>query len=241
MTRGAHGYRIVDLDDRRTWPRSFGRFIFDLSQVSDFEDSFLPDEVERAAVDLLRGCLIRVYHCTRLTQREIANVRENGLRPLSLDFTETRIANAREDGEITQEQEEFFRKVHVASDSNRQGLIFLFTDRAGLSNAPSIGWLLSAWGGEGINMGVETKSPEFRVFESIGIPTVVVATVDLDLHASRIHPGLALAALRKLHGSTQGTSIVSEVTISGEYIERLELPGSKFWELYVWTPRAGYK
>jgi hypothetical protein len=240
MARSALDSHIVDLDDRRTWPRDFRRFISSLPDTIDVEDGPLPDDVELMSNEVLRGHLVRAYHCTRLTMREVASVCAEGLVPLSRAFTEIRIANARADGELTVAQEEWLFAVNVASDPNRQGHIFLFTDRAGLSKASSIGWLLSAWGGEGMNMGVETRSPEFRVFGSIGTPTVVVAAVDLAIHAARIHPGVALAALKRFRSISDGTSIVSQAAIDAEYIERIEQPGSEFWNRFVWTPRGGY-
>jgi hypothetical protein len=240
MTRGAYGYRIVDLDDRRTWPRNFARFVSDLSEEDDFGDSFLPDEVEDAAVELLQGHLVRAYHCTRLTKREILSIREDGLLLLSREFAMSRLANARTDGLLTLAQEDWLRSINVADDPNRRGRIFLSTDRASLTVASSVGHYLSAWGGEGINMNIESRSAEFRFLESIGTPTVVVAAVNLSDHGSRLSPGLALAALRKVRSVDGRTSFVAERTIGAEYIERLEHPESDFWVRYVWTPRGGY-
>lgn len=90
-----------------------------------------------------------------------------------------------------------------------------------------------------MNFGVESRSPEFHLFETIGIPTVVVVNVDLTIHAARIQPGLALVAVRKLQRRTDETSIVSEIAIGRECIERLEHPESEFWDRFVWTPRNG--
>jgi hypothetical protein len=231
---------VVDLDDVSTWPDSFLRYVRKLDGEVDAEVSFLSQAIESQAIRSLDGSLIHAYHCTRLTDRESVSVREIGLQPLSFSNAESRIENARIDGEITEDEAFWMKSALVAKEENREGHTYLNTNRSGLSDATSVRWLLSAWGGEGINMGVGTKESRFRRYETIGTPTVVIARLDLGIHGSRISPGVALAALRQLRTGSGGTTVVSDSGVGAEFIESLEHPGGVFWKRYVWTPKNGF-
>lgn len=120
-------------------------------------------------------------------------------------------------------------------------MVWFFTERAALSQAPQIGYLVEVWGGEGINMALRGGSPEMERLERVGIPSVVVAGIDLDRHCDYAHPGILAAAVRQLRSGDGGTSIMSHSTVGPEWIEAVEHPGGQFWEQYVWTPQGGYR
>lgn len=227
---------VVDLDDPSTWPQPLADLARDQSV-----DGLLSDAVEAEATALLRGHLIRAYHCTRLTPREIDSIRSSGLQILSPEFVALRIQSAIADGWITSTEAERLTSTHVSDEPNRAGLAHFFTDRDSLSHPPSVGWLLGSWGGEGINMGTRTDDPAFRIFELIGEPTVVITSLDLDQHGSWVHPGVLLAAARVLQDGIGGTGITSQSLVAPEYIVELVHPGDDFWKAHVWTPTGGYK
>jgi hypothetical protein len=232
---------LVDLDTPKTWPHEFREFIERCDRSCLSFNDFIDGDVESDAAELLDGRLVVAYHCTRLTKSEIVSVREAGLVPLSSTFTRIRLQRAAEDGEITSEQRDQLLDSHLADDENRAGQICLFTDKASLSDSGQIGWLVRAWGGEGINMSVHTQSSEFRMFESIGVPTVVIASLDLRVHGGYRHPGLVLSAIRTMRGDAGGTSIYSRAPIGPENIVSLEHPNGEFWSRFVWTPREGFR
>jgi hypothetical protein len=165
-----------------------------------------------------------------------------GLVALSPTYTRQRLSDAVEDGLLTAEQAEFYRKASVSREPGRRGSVWLFTDRASLAMAPRVGYLLENWGGEGINMGVRSRTPEMDLLEHIGEPTVVVANLDLSIHCGSAHPGVLHGAVKRILGhQDHGTAVKSAITVAASYIESIEHPGSPFWQHYVWTPRTGYR
>lgn len=232
---------LVDLDLPETWPQEFRALVEDLGDSPQSLDEFLDQDLEQRASSLFEGHLLTAYHCTRLTRTELESVRNEGLIPLSASHTKVRLERAAESGDISGEQRDWLLREHLAHDPNRAGQVCLFTDKASLNVAREVGWLLRAWGGEGINMSVHTGSPEFQVFETIGIPTVVIAALDLSVHGGRFHPGLVLSALRTLKSDDGGTSVYSWTGVGPNNIIGLEHPNSKFWIEHVWTPAGGFR
>jgi hypothetical protein len=84
--------RIVDLADRRTWPPTFRKLARRVAEGGRLEQRALAGEIEDSPfVDALGGALLRTYHCTRLTDTEVAWVRQEGLHPLSAALVERKL------------------------------------------------------------------------------------------------------------------------------------------------------
>ncbi len=230
---------IVDLDDASTWPAPF-RAVVEQAASKTEEDAWLSDGDELAAVNALSRYRVRAYHCTRLTPREVHGIRSTGIRPLSREFTRERLVNAVADVHLTEQEAALYEQATLASEANRAGMVWLFTDRASLADASQIGYLVEVWGGEGINMAFHSHSPEVKRLERVGTPSVVIVAIDLCVHYQRSHPGLLTAAVRTLRLNGGGTSIQSSVAVGPECIEAIEHPGGLFWNLYVWTRRGGF-
>ena len=231
---------VVDLHYRRTWPRGFRDFVTANSSEFDGDHGLEPSQ-ERRAVEMLGSHLIRAYHCTRLTDREVASVCESGLQPLSRELAMQRLTDAVSDGYLTPQQAAFYAEKADPDDPGRNGMVWLFTDRHSLSDAHQVGYLLENWGGEGINMDVRPHTPEMDLLEQIGTPTVVIANIDLVLHCDHAHPGILHAAVQQQLGRNAGTTIKSTMAVGADHISSIEQPGSPFWKRYVWTPRIGYR
>jgi hypothetical protein len=230
---------IVDLDDLSTWPASFRRHVGQAERSAEPEPFFgISDDL--AAIATLQGARLRAYHCTRLTPREVQSVHTDGLRPLSPEFTFERIADAVTDGHLTEEEGEFYGRTDRPRASNRAGLVWLCASKETLADGHAIGNLVEAWGGEGINMAINSRSPEFKRLERVGRPTVVIAAIDPTVHYARGGPGILSGAVRRLREDVGGTSIECHVAIGPEFIEAVEHPGGAFWSNHVWTPRRGF-
>jgi hypothetical protein len=230
---------IVELDDVGTWPALF-RGVVEQAAANADEDSWFADRDEGAAVDLLSPYRVRAYHCSRLTPREVHSIRSSGIRPLSHEFTRERLVNAVADGHFTEQEAAFYAQTTLASEVNRAGMVWLFTDRASLASASQISYLVEVWGGEGINMPFHSHSPEMERLKRVGTPSVVIVAIDVGVHYQHSHPGVLTAAVRTLLTNDGGTSIQSSVTIGPEYVEAIEHPSGLFWNRYVWTPRGGF-
>lgn len=230
---------IVLLDDVKTWPSGFRALVEATAAESD-EEVWLSAASECLAQHSLMHHRVRVYHCTRLTPREIADVTSGGLKPLSVEFTQERIRSAVLDGHLTEDEGRIYDQTKLPREENRAGRVWLFTDPSCLTDAHRIGNLVDVWGGEGINMMLSSGSPLFKRLERVGIPTVIIAAIDLDRHCEYASPGLLTAAVRHFRGERGGTEIMSRSTVEPEYIESIEHPGGHFWRQHVWTPTSGF-
>jgi hypothetical protein len=131
----------------------------------------------------------------------------------------------------------FWRMSRSAAVRLERGRIHLVGDRDDLRNIHEVGYLLSIWGGEAINMEWHTRSPESRRLELIGTPSVVVVLFDPAVDDHRSHPGLTAAAATRVGGEPQGTSITCTVPLAADRIEAIEQPDSPFWNKRVgWAP-----
>jgi hypothetical protein len=229
---------IVELADRRTWPVRFRELADAVVSRGSLEDQWWDGDIDDDAfVAALDGRLLRTYHCTRLTPNEIAWVRAEGLHPLSPELVRRKVFQAVEDGHLTRDEGDLYTRAHLGSRPNRAAVICLVGDRADLSDIPGLGWLLSLWGGEGINMAVSTRDPESKRLKNVGIPSVVVALIDPSTEVSYSHPGIGLAAARRVAGDEPGTEFRVNRTINPDRIEAIHHPGSPFWDRYVrWSP-----
>lgn len=229
----------VELDDVTTWPTVFRTVVEARAANSEKDDLFDPID-EKRAIQALDGERLRVYHCTRLTKREVDSVRSEGLKPLSVEFTQERIRSAVADGHLTEVEGAFYGQTTLPRDENRSGMVWLFTKRASLSQPAQIGYLVEVWGGEGINMALSSRSPEIRRLERVGTPSVVIAVIDLSRHCDRSYPGVLAASVRHLRYGDGGTSIMCRSIVGPECIESIQHPGGEFWERHVWSPSSGF-
>lgn len=232
--------RVVDLNDRRTWPKLFQALVEEAAPSYD-EDRWFDPSKEKEAIAALDECLVRAYHCTRLTDRELRSVLSDGLLVLSPELAARRLEAAVTDRHLTPEEGALYSRTKLPRDPGRRGMVWFFTDRASLSDAHQIGYLVEGWGGEGINMAWNSRSPEYKRLETVGSPSVVIASLDLRIHCERASPGILDAAVQYLVSGTGGTTIQSLKPVEPDYIESVEQAGSSYWNKYVWTPRQGFK
>lgn len=231
----ARGRRIVELADRRTWPRPLTALARELADRSDGEEAWILDDAP--FIEALNGAFLRTYHCTRLTDREIQSIRTDGLRLLTPELAKERIENAVADGHLTDDEGMLYSRTKLPNANNRRGLLGLIGDRVSLSDIPAVGYLLSIWGGEGINMAWNTRSAESKRLELIGTPSVVVVLFDPAVDEHHAHPGLTTAAVTRVVAEPRSTAITCTRPLPGKRVEAIKHPNSRFWRRYVrWTP-----
>lgn len=185
--------RIVDVDDRTTWPSRVAEIVNDwaarLRGTTEYTGDLdvHPDHDEEFR-KLFAGLVLRAYHCTRLLPLEVWAIREFGLRPLSADLVRDRIALAESSAAISRDFADELRGCHVFATNearNRQGQVCLILSRQVFQDSIS-GCipLLSTWGGEALYKSSRAERLRPRLC-TIGAPAIVVALLDFNLESAR--------------------------------------------------------
>jgi hypothetical protein len=229
--------QVIEIADRRTWPPTL------IAATRSAAVGFDPDRFwtvdDGPFFDAVGNRRVRAYHCTRLTRRELADVRDRGLVPLDYGFTMRRVRDAVADGEISPAEGELLGSSRESKDENRSGVVWFIGDRTGLKHRAGARPLLERWGGEGINMAWHSESAETARLCTIGTPSVVIATID-PRSATYASPGWLEACVRRLLRAGQyGLTLHCDSLVEGRWIEQIAHPGDDFWTRSVgWTPKG---
>ncbi|MGA9285801.1 MAG: hypothetical protein WBV85_10205 [Solirubrobacteraceae bacterium] len=177
--------RPIDVDNPETWPvevvdwvrpeaeRLRGSTIYtgDLDVSLELEDEFR---------QLLTRPLV-AYHCTRLLSHEAQAIRCEGLRMLSRQLVDERIARAEQSGDLDGPTASRLRAGNVYAlnaQENRDSQVCLVLGRRTFDQPSNRAIpLLEAWGGEAVNGGPQDAETN----PVIGRPSIVVAAIDLSV------------------------------------------------------------
>lgn len=232
----------VDVDDRKTWPPQVDDIVDKWAKQCKGTTEYTNDlalalEDEKEFRELLSGCFLRAYHCTRLLPHEIPMVVEIGLRPLSADLLYDRINSAEEAGAIGPEDAENLRAAHVFATGNhryRENQVCLILSKSMfIHSLHGCKPLLENWGGEGIYRSPKVL-PILDRLKGLSKPTVVIALLDL---SGRNSPHNVYPALHKvfvgaaLRFSDVGADVSYKAPVPAEHVERLLQPGELDYEL----------
>jgi hypothetical protein len=123
------------------------------------------------------------YHCTRLTPQEIAWIKAEGMRTLSVELVHEKIRQCVSGGHLTPDQGDFLvrHKFQMAALSDRHGSRTGMTHFCANSSTLRISWdvfrLFRSWGGEATR-GSPAGHPEIlREIAHIGTPCVVKCAI----------------------------------------------------------------
>lgn len=214
----------IEFADRRTWPPALKAL---WSKYREFDEEDLWDMPAARFHEALSGRPVVLYHATRMTPREVEDVRTNGLRLLTPELAQERIENAVLDGHLTPDEGRFYATSRCARSENRRGRVWCFADRRGLREVGSTIHLLRIWGGEGINQAWNTRSEESRRLWDVGLPTVIVVAIDA-AWPERMNPGWMSALVLG-----QGADVMFTRPIPAECVQAVHHPGSDFWSRHV--------
>ena len=121
-------------------------------------------------VDSLEEVLIKysllAYHCTRLTKEEIATIKSNGMKVLSNDFINKKLANLIPKYLSDEQYKYIFDKKCTNPDgsfdlSHRAGRIWFCPNRSTLKEEHSVYRLFKSWGGEAVY--VDLENDKFKI------------------------------------------------------------------------------
>ncbi|WP_050735451.1 hypothetical protein [Methylobacterium sp. ARG-1] len=117
------------------------------------------------------------FHCTRLTDEEKAEVERDGLRPLSPELFEGRIASVLRQGLIDRAVADALLERNDCRQENRAGMVwFAFRSRE-LADESGVGRFFRYWGGEALYGRHEADPATAPALRSLGVPCIVEAAV----------------------------------------------------------------
>lgn len=229
--------QVVDVDDPGTWPEQFTvwvRYLADQVRATTDKPSELPccdlqlREHEEETRRLLNGYLLRAYHAARLLPHEAGAIYTKGLRTLGPELVEDRLAQAHQLGYITETDHDTLL-ADKTLDTNRVNQVCFFLSATSITrDARGLYQLLATWGGEGIYWKhADTGNILGDKLRSLGLPTIIVAQLDLTVPAKLlVFPGIANAFVGAALGLTDvGGDIFYFAPVPPTGIERLVQPG----------------
>jgi len=120
------------------------------------------------------------FHCTRLTNKEIKLISNNGLIPLSKELIKEKLTRVFSDKLISEETFKFLLENNASDQENRKGKIWFLHDTRTLKDSHSVGRLFENWGGESIYNDHENLQTIKSEITKIGKPTILVCSFDFE-------------------------------------------------------------
>ena len=131
----------------------------------------------------LKKFTITGWHCTRLTDKEVEQIRTQGLQPPSAEALEKRLREIAAEGILSEEVREQLLAENCAKEANRAGKIWFCFYEPYNTDEDGIGRFFSYWGGEALYRLHERNTTTGSVLVQIGKPRVIevglpVTTID---------------------------------------------------------------
>lgn len=181
------------LQDTKSWPRNVRSFL-DV-KAPFYKDLFFAqhgyeesaalggryDQFQGEFEAILESYSLRVFHCTRLTAEEIADVQANGVVPLSPTFLEMRIRQLGLRDDVT----ELLLRENRVYERFRQNMIWfcLFPPE---QQSYGVQRFFRSWGGESLYADHERHPISGPILRNIGIPCIIELIIPIKMMRHRI-------------------------------------------------------
>lgn len=193
---------LLDLENPQNWPSPLSHFLekhyqLFLGWAERGSDRVSPQDYDRAVRELeqiLRGYVIRGWHCTRLTDEEIAAIERDGMTLPNAEMLARRIDAVAAAGGFAPEVAAALKAKNQAHEENRAGrLWFCFFP-------PSIEYhgvsdFFKYWGGEALYNSHDRHVYNAPIIGKVGTPCIVEADVPIAFCAP--HSWLSLMVVRR--------------------------------------------
>jgi hypothetical protein len=117
------------------------------------------------------------FHASRLTEDEGKEIEQCGLRPLSVELLERRLAALLKACALGPEQAARLLESHQAANDHRSGMTWFSFSRATLKDEGAIERLLRSWGGEALYWSHEDDEETGPLLKNLGRPCIVFAAL----------------------------------------------------------------
>jgi hypothetical protein len=175
---------LLNLDQPDLWPDTLKTTLAEVRPIMRAWELDLPakdtadfDRAITALGDALCRHSIRGWHCTRLTDDEVADIEANGVAPLSAALIERRIAAQVQRGTLPVAVGDALRAAHQGSVRYRTGMIWFCFFPPHEAGESGIHRLLRHWGGEAVYWAHESDAAVAPVLRQLGTPCIIEASV----------------------------------------------------------------
>jgi hypothetical protein len=134
------------------------------------------------------------WHCTRLTEPEIAEIVTNGMRLPNAEMLVHRIDEVQKAGLVSADGASKWRAKNQAHETNRAGMIWFCFFPPHIAGQSGIERFFRSWGGEALYNSHEDYDTG-EALRSIGIPCIVEAEVPIA--SLPVHGGLMFKIARR--------------------------------------------
>lgn len=137
------------------------------------------DAAVYAVADALKPYSIVGWHCTRLADHEIDDIKASGMVLLDVDFVVRRVDAAIQHGLSSAEQGARLKATNQAAERYRAGMLWFCFFRPAIAGEGGIGDLLRYRGGEAVYNSHDRHPEMGKVIAAIGRPAIVEAEIPI--------------------------------------------------------------
>lgn len=187
--RGRHLGQIINLQDPSSWPADLAAYLeghLDLflawETQSQDEPSVSGRSFDRAIdglQDVLKNYSLIGWHCTRLTEDEIAAIVARGMAPPDTRMLTARIDALVKAGSLAPDIAAKLRGKNQAHETNRAGRIWFCFFPPHIAGESGIERFFRSWGGEALYNFHEDDPQTGPILAGIGIPCLIEVEVPI--------------------------------------------------------------
>lgn len=125
----------------------------------------------------LKNKLFIGFHCTKITDFENEDIKENGLKPLRKSFLDERLLKLKEKKLINENTYLYLKKNNLSKEMYRKDRVFCFHCISTLKDHWGLSRLFKFWGGEALYREYEEKKLIRDNVLSIGKPSIILCSI----------------------------------------------------------------
>ena len=177
------------------------------------------------------------YHCTRLTDQEIAQIRSYGMQLQNFFTLRSRIKKLADAKLLSSSIAERLELENQAGDGNRAHMLWFCFYEPYIAGEFGVGRLFRSWGGEALYNSHEHDSVTGSVLRGIGKPCVIMVSVPISSLKLSKYPDAALARVvlskegHRLRAPVEHVGCITEGLSNRAILRIFEYPEQRFIEL----------
>lgn len=176
------------LDNNKNDLSDYYRIEQELARKSIYNDNFMFNNIGNDKEIIFNEVCLKLrdelfnkriigFHCSRLTDEEISNIKTDGLKPLTSNLIEEKLDILVRTGLISKKEYDYLLENNVSSHKNRSGMVMNFFSIDTLKDCGGLSRLFRAWGGESIYYNNENILEWRKLLFRIGKPVIILCSL----------------------------------------------------------------